>query len=64
MLPFVVAHQGGWDEFLIFAVPVAIGLWALRFVEKKSRQRAEAKRRTENDRNRGGCSPRCFPARH
>lgn len=42
MLRFVVAHQGGWDEFLMFAVPVAIGVWALRFAERKSRQRAEA----------------------
>ena len=42
MLRFVVGHQGGWDEFLMFAIPVAIGVWALRLAERKSRQRAEA----------------------
>lgn len=37
-----LAHQGGWDEFLYFVVPVALGLWALRRAEKRARARAEA----------------------
>jgi len=36
-----IAHQGGWDEFLFFVVPVALGLWALRRAEKRARSRAE-----------------------
>lgn len=47
MTSFIVAHQGGWDEFLFFAVPVALGVWALRYTEKKSRLAAEAKERTQ-----------------
>ena len=40
-MPFVFAHQGGWDEFLMFAVPVALGWWAIKAAEKRSRRRAE-----------------------
>lgn len=41
MMPFVLAHQGGWDEFLMFAVPVALGWWAIKAAERRSRRRAE-----------------------
>jgi hypothetical protein len=30
----ILAHQGGWDEFLNFAVPVAAGMLALRLLAK------------------------------
>lgn len=40
-MPFVLAHQGGWDEILMFAVPVALGWWAIKAAEKRSRRRAE-----------------------
>lgn len=43
----VIAHQGGWDEILMFLVPVALGIWALRHAEKKSRLAAEEKERKE-----------------
>ena len=33
----IIAHQGGWDELLIFIVPVIAMLWALRWAERKSR---------------------------
>ena len=49
MLRFVIAHEGGWDEFLMFAVPVALGVWALRHVERKARRRAEAEERALAD---------------
>lgn len=42
MLRFVIAHEGGWDEILMFAIPVALGVWALRYTERKARRRAEA----------------------
>ena len=47
MMPFVLAHQGGWDEFLMFAVPVALGWWAIKAAEKRSRRRAEESAGTE-----------------
>lgn len=40
MMPWMLAHQGGWDEFLLFAIPVALGWWAIKAAEKRSRARA------------------------
>ena len=38
-----LAHQGGWDELLWFAVPVLLVLTWLRWAEKRARLRqAEA----------------------
>ena len=39
---WILAHQGGWDEFLMFAVPVGLGWWAIKAAERRSRERAEA----------------------
>ena len=33
----VLAHQGGWDEILLFAVPVVAVLLLLRWAERRSR---------------------------
>ena len=33
----LLAHQGGWDEILIFAVPVVAVLFLLRWAERRSR---------------------------
>jgi len=35
----VLAHQGGWDEFLYFAIPVVLAVLALRWVEKRAIRR-------------------------
>lgn len=35
----VVAHQFGWDEILLFVVPVALALVAVRWFEKRSNRR-------------------------
>lgn len=29
------AHQGGWDEILMFVVPVLAALWAVRRAERR-----------------------------
>lgn len=39
-MAWIFAHQGGWDEFLMFAIPVALGWWAIKAAEKRSRARA------------------------
>ena len=39
---WVFAHQGGWDEFLYFSVPVVLGFFGLRYSEKKAKAKAEA----------------------
>jgi hypothetical protein len=36
-LPAFVAHQGGWDEVLIFGLPVVAVLLGVRLVEKRAR---------------------------
>lgn len=35
---FVVAHQGGWDELLLFVGPVAVAYLLIRVVERRSRR--------------------------
>lgn len=37
--PFPIAHQGGWDEIALFAIPVVAALVAIRIVEKRQRKR-------------------------
>lgn len=38
----MVAHQGGWDEILMFVIPGALAVYALRWAERRARERAEA----------------------
>lgn len=40
----MLAHQGYWDEVLMFAVPIAIALGAVKWAERRG-----AKRRAESD---------------
>ena len=35
------AHQGGWDELLMFAVPALLAIYALRWAERRARRRAD-----------------------
>lgn len=38
----VLAHQGGWDELVYFAVPVVLAILAVRWAERRaSRRRIE-----------------------
>ena len=37
--PFVVAHQGGWDELLLFAVPAIAVVLFVFWAERKARSR-------------------------
>jgi hypothetical protein len=39
---WVLAHQGGWDEFLYFTVPVVLGFVGLRYAERQAKAKAEA----------------------
>ncbi|NND02742.1 MAG: hypothetical protein HKN91_08145 [Acidimicrobiia bacterium] len=41
-MEYVLAHQGGWDEFLMFALPIAIAIGAVKFAERRG-----AKKRSE-----------------
>ena len=35
----MLAHQGGWDEILYFAVPAALAIYGLRWAERRARRR-------------------------
>jgi hypothetical protein len=39
--PYVVAHQGGWDEILMFVIPIALAFGAIRLIERRNRGRDE-----------------------
>ena len=34
----LVAHQGGWDEILLFVAPLAIAFFAISRFEKRARR--------------------------
>jgi hypothetical protein len=35
----LLAHQGGWDEFAYFIVPVVVVLLAIRWAERRHRRK-------------------------
>ena len=37
LLPLYLAHQGGWDEILLFGGPVVLAIWAIRRLERRGR---------------------------
>ncbi len=37
----VLAHEGGWDEILMFAIPAGLAIFGLRWAEKRARKRAQ-----------------------
>jgi hypothetical protein len=43
-MEWIVGHQGNWDEVLMFAVPIAVAIGAVKWAEKRG-----AKRRAESD---------------
>jgi hypothetical protein len=53
MLPSVFAHQGGWDEILFVAVPIAIFAGLLAVANRRA-SRIEQQRRDRGD---GPASP-------
>lgn len=34
----IIAHQYGWDEALLFIVPIAIAVFVVRRLDKKSKR--------------------------
>ena len=42
LLSSVLAHAGGWDEALIFGIPIITVLLWVRFAEKRARERRDA----------------------
>ena len=42
MMEWILAHQGSWDEALMFVVPIAVAIGVIKYTEKRgARKRAE-----------------------
>jgi hypothetical protein len=41
LLAPLVAHQGGWDEVLLFLIPIAGGVVLIRWLEARARRKSE-----------------------
>ena len=42
-MTWILAHQGGWDEFLMFAVPIIIAVGAVKYAERRgAKKQADA----------------------
>ncbi len=39
-MQLILGHQGGWDEFLYFVVPILIALGAIRWASRRAAQGA------------------------
>ena len=39
---WILAHQGGWDELLMFGVPIVLAVVAVRWAERRGKARQEA----------------------
>ena len=42
LLAPVFAHQGNWDEILMFLVPILIAIGAVRWADRRNRERSDA----------------------
>ena len=40
-MDWILAHQGGWDEFLMFAVPIVIAIGAVKYAERRATKKRE-----------------------
>ncbi len=36
---WTLAHQGGWDELLMFGLPIVLAVLAVRWAEKRAKAR-------------------------
>jgi hypothetical protein len=39
---WTLAHQGGWDELLMFGVPIVLAVIAVRWAEKRGKAKRAA----------------------
>jgi hypothetical protein len=49
VFPVVLAHQGGWDELLLFLGAVGLGWWGLRAAERRARAQEAAVKEAMRD---------------
>ena len=39
---WTLAHQGGWDELLMFGLPILLAVFAVRWAEKRGKAKRAA----------------------
>lgn len=44
----LLAHQGGWDEILLFLGPIALAFLVIRRLERRGRSQREAQNESES----------------
>ena len=47
MLP-PIAHQGGWDEILMFVAPIVLAFFVIRAMERRGRAEGDAQDEPES----------------
>ena len=45
----LLAHQGGWDELVLFGVPIVLALLLVRWAERRSRRNRETEEAERDD---------------
>jgi len=40
-LPWLLAHQGGWDELLMFGLPIVLAVLAVRWADRRAKARQD-----------------------
>jgi hypothetical protein len=48
-MELIIAHQGNWDEALMFIIPIALAIGVIKYTEKRG-----AKKRAESNKERKG----------
>ena len=48
-MSWLLAHQGGWDEILMFLVPIALAFFVIRGLERRGRAAAEDQSQEESE---------------
>jgi hypothetical protein len=62
-MPVVLAHQGGWDEMLMVAVPILAIAGLLRLAKRRVSARQDAQASSDSDRSMSAPSDRSRPTR-
>ena len=51
---WILAHQGNWDEAIMFAIPIVIAVIVIKYTEKRGARKRNSLDATESDPEREG----------
>ncbi|MDX2344975.1 MAG: hypothetical protein QNL12_15315 [Acidimicrobiia bacterium] len=52
-MSWLLAHQGGWDEILMFLVPIGLAFFVIRGLERRGRRVASEEDSSEEEPSNG-----------